>query len=251
MAPLFTIITVTYNAEHTLKRTLDSVAEQTCGLYEHIIMDGASSDSTVDIAQDHPNDKIDIYSEKDKGIYDAMNKALSRSKGDYVIFLNAGDKFHSPHTLQHYANAIMDNDYPGIVYGQTDIVDDEGRRLGPRHLRAPEMLTLKSFSQGMVVCHQAFAVLRQIARYYNLKYRYSSDYEWCIMCLQHSRSNIYLPEVVIDYLDQGVTTRNHRKSLQERFKIMCTYYGVVPTVMRHIGFLFRYLARRKSSANKQ
>lgn len=250
-APLFSIITVCYNAEGTLERTLGSVASQSCRLYEHIVKDGASSDATMDIARRMADSRTVLISERDKGIYDAMNHALSIAKGDYVIFLNAGDKFHSPDTLQHMADAILDNDYPGIVYGQTDLVDDNGTRLGPRHLSAPAILTLDSFKEGMVVCHQAFAVLRRFAPFYNLAYRYSADYEWCIRCLQHSRRNVYLPEVVVDYLSEGTTTAHHTDSLKERFRIMCTYFGTVPTVLRHAKFALRYLKRRRTAANSQ
>lgn len=251
MAPLFSIITVAFNAEATIGRTIKSVASQSCGLYEHIIMDGASTDSTLDVVREAATDKVRIFSKPDKGVYYGMNNAFDVAKGDYVIFLNAGDKFHSPDTLQALADAIMANDYPGIVYGQTDIVDDQGRYLGPRHLSAPSTLTLSSFKNGMVVCHQACAVLRRIAPFFNTRHRFSADYEWLIICLQHSRQNVFVDKTIVDYLSEGVTTRNHRKSLIERFRIMCTYYGVATAIGRHIMFLPRYLKRRKSAPNRQ
>lgn len=245
MTPLFSIITVTYNAADTIRPTLESVRSQTCRLFEHIIIDGASTDDTLDIVgkSDIPN--LIVKSEPDNGLYDAMNKGLAQAKGDYVIFLNAGDRFHSPATLQIIADTIMDNDYPGVVYGQTDIVDAQGRRIGNRHLRAPENLTLESFADGMVVCHQAFVALRRIVSSYNLKYRFSADYEWCVKCLQHSHRNAYTGGVIIDYLNEGVTTANRRKSLKERFEIMCRYYGTAATVKRHLGFIMRFLRRRR------
>ncbi len=249
--PLFSIITPTYNAAHTIKRTLDSVASQTCSLYEHLIIDGKSTDDTINIVRGCDSDKVISVSEKDQGIYDAMNKGICMAKGKYLIFLNAGDKFHSSDTLQHYADAIMKNESPGIVYGQTCIVDDDGNYIGPRHLEAPDILTLKSFANGMVVCHQAMAVLRKIVMLYNLKYKYSSDYEWTIICLQHSKLNVGLKEVTIDYLSEGATTAHHKESLKERFKIMCTYYGTIPTLFRHLKFAVRYLARRGHATNVQ
>jgi len=246
MNPLFSIITVTYNAAHTVGRTLESVASQTCTLYEHIVVDGASSDGTPGIVSAAPaGGRRRMVSEPDRGLYDAMNKGLGLASGDYLIFLNAGDKFHSPDTLQLLADKIMNADYPGIVYGQTDLVDDSGRRLGPRHLTAPERLTYADFARGMLVCHQAFVVLRRIAPRYSVRYRFSADYDWCVRCLQHSRRNVYAGAVLIDYLSEGLTTANHRASLMERFRIMCRYYGVLPTVWRHIGFFFRNLRRRK------
>ena len=251
MAPLFSIITVTYNAAGTIRPTLESVGSQTCTLYEHIIADGRSTDATLGIIDSMPDPRRRVTSRPDDGIYDAMNRAISEARGDYLIFLNAGDRLHSPDTLARYADAIMANDYPGIVYGQTVLVDAQGRTLGPRHLRAPERLTRESFADGMVVCHQAMAVLRRIAPFYNLKYRYSADYEWAIICLQHSRSNICLPCTVADYLSEGTTTAHFRESLLERFRIMATYYGLIPTILRHIRFAWRYLRRRRSSANIQ
>ncbi|MCM1451609.1 MAG: glycosyltransferase [Clostridium sp.] len=251
MTPLFSIITVTFNAAHTIERTVRSVASQTCDLYEHIIMDGASSDDTLKLAAAAGNEKMRIFSKKDNGVYYGMNNGLDVAKGDYVIFLNAGDKFHSRDTLQKMADAIMANDYPGIVYGQTDIVDDSGAFLGPRHLTAPAHLTLDSFKRGMVVCHQACAVLRRITGYFNVNYLFSADYEWMIICLQHSRHNVYVGDVLIDYLSEGVTTSNHKKSLIERFGIMCKYYGTIPTICRHLAFIPRYLKRRSSAPNRQ
>lgn len=234
MQPLFSIITVTYNASETIKATLDSVNEQTCRLYEYIVIDGLSTDDTVSIVKDAKINNCTLVSERDRGLYDAMNKGLGLANGDYVMFLNAGDAFHTRYTLEHFANAIMDNDYPGIVYGQTDIVNAKRERIGARHFSAPEILTLESFNNGMAVCHQAFIVLRKLTNNYNTKFRYSADYEWCIRCLQRSQRNHYINEVVIDYLNEGVTTRNHWKSLWERFNIMTYYYGFFPTLLRHI-----------------
>lgn len=244
MNPLFSIVTITYNAETTLPATFASVAEQDFKFFEYIVIDGASNDRTVELARNADIPGMKIVSEPDKGLYDAMNKGLGMATGDYVVFLNAGDAFHSPRTLSKVAEVILDNDYPGIVYGQTDLVDATRKRIAPRHLSAPAILTLDSFKTGMVVCHQAFFVLRKIAGNFDLKYRFSADYEWCIRCLQRSHRNMYVDSVVIDYLSEGLTTNNRVKSLNERFDIMCKYYGTLPTVMRHFGFAVRALRRK-------
>lgn len=238
--PLISIITVTYNAAKTVGVTMRSVASQTFHDYEHLVVDGVSKDGTLDIARSLLTPLTVIESSPDRGIYDAMNKGLGMALGEYVIFLNAGDKFHSEKTLQLIADTIRNNDFPGVVYGQTDMVDGEGRYLGPRHLTAPETLTLRSFATGMKVCHQAFVALRRIAPLYDTGWRFSADYEWCIRILQHSRRNVYTGATLIDYLSEGITTRNRRASLKERFRIMCHYYGTVPTVLRHIGFIPRF-----------
>lgn len=243
--PLISVITVTYNAAATLPATLASVRAQDFAFFEHIIVDGASTDATLAIANEGAPAWQRIHSSPDQGLYDAMNRGLDMARGDYVMFLNAGDTLHAGDTLRQIADIIMANDFPGVVYGQTDIVDARRRRVADRHLRAPEHLTLKSFSEGMVVCHQAFVTLKRITAPFDLRYRFSADYDWCIRVLQHSRHNILLPGVMVDYLAEGVTTKNRRASLVERFKIMCCYYGVMPTLWRHIKFIPRFLKRRK------
>lgn len=243
---LISIITVTYNASETVAKTMQSVASQSFSLYEHIIIDGASTDETLEIVKKHSTPRTLVFSEPDKGLYDAMNKGLDRAKGEYVIFLNAGDAFASTDTLSRVADAAKrDNtDTPDIIYGQTELVDASGNVIGPRHLIAPDNLDFNSFKKGMLVCHQAFMVKRSIAPHYNTHYRFSADYEWCLRCLKIARRNVYLGcDPVIHYLNEGMTTRNHKASLKERFKIMCKYYGTLPTIFRHIGFAFRQLKR--------
>lgn len=243
--PLFSVITVTYNAAATIARTLASVKAQSHKFMEYIVVDGASADNTLELVKEAGIPNTRIVSEPDNGLYDAMNKGRDMAEGDYLIFLNAGDAFHSPDIIEKLAVAALDNDFPGIIYGQTDIVDNAGRRLAGRHLEAPASLSLDSFKDGMVVCHQAFIALKKISSKFDTKYRFSADYEWCIRCLQHSRHNVYLDEVLIDYLAEGVSTKNRRASLKERFKIMSFYYGFWPTVIRHARFIPRFLRRRR------
>ena len=139
-APLFSVITVTYNAEDTLPATLASVRSQTFGSFEHIIVDGASRDRTIALAQENAPACQILVSGPDRGLYDAMNKGLGMARGEYVVFLNAGDTFHSSSTLADVADAVMANDFPGVVYGQTDLVaagDPTWRRRTPPHRRTP------------------------------------------------------------------------------------------------------------------
>lgn len=244
--PFLSIITVCFNAEATIEPTLRSVAEQSFRDFEHIIQDGASSDGTLRLVEQFGNDHTRLESKPDKGLYYAMNEALDRATGRYVVFLNAGDTFHSPDTLRLIHDAVesaADRD-PGVIYGQTLLVDADRKVIGPRHLTAPEHLSFRSFANGMVVCHQAFFALRELAPHFDTSYRFSADYDWCIKILQKSKCNLYLPDYLIDYLHEGVTTANHKKSLRERFNIMCHYYGTIPTVANHVRFLFRHLARK-------
>ena len=228
-----------------------SIAEQTCRDFEHIVIDGKSKDRTVSIATAMSSDNCKIISEPDSGLYDAMNKGIRNASGKYLIFLNAGDSFHSSNTLQTIADAIFDSGYGDIIYGQTQLVDADRKRIADRHLTAPERLTVNSFSKGMLVCHQAFVAKREIVEPYDLTYRFSADYDWCIRCLQKSTSNIYIPEILIDYLNEGVTTANLKASLKERFRIMRKYYGLPLTLFRHVGFIPRALWRKLKYNSKQ
>ena len=250
------IITVTYNASATLQRTLDSVAAQTAPeLIEHIIIDGASTDGTLDIIDDYRQHNGERYpiivkSEPDRGLYDAMNKAIDMAHGDYLCFLNAGDKFHAPSTLADtfgsdspLINISQDKSAVGVIYGDTNIVDNDGRYLRPRHLLPPEHLTSKSFKRGMLVCHQSFYARRTLCPHYNLSYRFSADVDWCIRVLKAGEiagmTNYYTHSVLTDYLDEGMTTRNHRASLIERFNVMRHHYGLLSTIWNHVTFIFR------------
>lgn len=241
----FTLITVTYNAEATIERTLQSVAAQTYPHIEHLIIDGASKDKTVEIARRYPH--AIVHSEPDHGLYDAMNKGLRLAKGDFLCFLNAGDKLHDKDTLAKIA-ATSDGSSVGVLYGDTHIVDNEGHFLRNRRLTPPEHLTWHSFKEGMLVCHQAFYINRQIALPYDLTYRFSADFDWCIRCMKEGEkrgmTNLYIKEPLADYLSEGMTTANHKASLKERFRIMAKHYGLFTAITQHIWFIFRALIKK-------
>ena len=254
----FTVVTITYNAETVLQRTLQSVLRQTYGGVEHLIIDGASKDGTLQMAEDYKRlsdqselgHKVIIKSEPDKGIYDAMNKGLTQASGDYIVFMNAGDCFPQDDTLEQVVHRcrLMESpsdELPAVLYGLTDIVDGEGKFLYHRRLQPPAQLSWRSFRQGMLVCHQAFYARTDIAKnlQYDTRYRFSADVDWCIRVMREAgRMNLPLVPVGIvtaNYLEEGQTTQNHRASLIERFRVMCRHYGFFQTVALHFWFLVR------------
>lgn len=252
----FTIATVTFNAEAFIDRTIKSVEEQDYPYVEHLIVDGASKDATCDKVMAYKKrntllearHNVSFLSEPDEGLYDAMNKALKRMTGHYILFLNAGDQFSSSSVLSQLAQQIHtfnSDNWPAVVYGHTDIVDDDGIFIAHRRLSPPEKLNWKKFKYGMLVCHQAFMVRGDIAKLhpYDLKYKYSSDYDWCIRIMKYAKSkksvlwNAHL--IIANFLQGGLTTKQHKKSLFERFSIMCNYYGFITTFLLHFWFLIR------------
>lgn len=245
-AHLISIVTITYNAANEIRPTLSSIRRQNFKDFEHLIIDGASTDDTLSIAHSEASENMRILSERDNGLYDAMNKGLRLARGKYVIFLNAGDAFHDSSTLDDYAKAaLLDYD---IIYGDTIVVDSNRNFISKRHLSAPGKLTFKSFSHGMLICHQAFMVKRELAPEYNTNYRFSADYDWTIKCLKAGNPDKFynLNKVTIDYLTNGLTDKNHKKSLLERFQIMGLHYGFTVALSRHITFIPRAIIRKFS-----
>ena len=256
---VFSIITCTYNAESVLQRTLDSVLEQTYSHVEHIIVDGASTDATLNMVEAYRQKsdaedwchEVRVKSEPDRGLYDAMNKGIQRATGQYVLFLNAGDTFPSADTLELVAESVGEGEEPpAVLYGDTDVVDDDGRFLRHRRLSPPRRLTWRSFMKGMLVCHQAFYARTDLAKVtpYDLHYRFSADVDWCIRIMRLARRR-RLPmrnvgAVVVNFLDGGMTTTNHRASLKERFHVMAHHYGFVPTVLMHAWFVVRSVFKK-------
>lgn len=249
----FSIVTITYNAARVLKPTTDSVLMQSYADVEHLIIDGASADDTLKMAEVYKKTsdeagnghEVRILSEPDKGIYDAMQKGLDMATGDYICFLNAGDRLPDPDTLLMIADKIDLDHKPGVIYGETDVVDESGAFLYHRRLAAPERLSWKSFRQGMLVCHQAFYAQTAIAKEtpYNQRYRYSADVDWCIRVMKEAEKRklplVNTHAVVAHYLEEGQTTLHHRASLKERFDVMRHHYGLFSTIFMHLWFVVR------------
>ena len=263
-----TLITCTYNAQTVLQRTLDSVISQDYPNIEHLIIDGRSTDDTLRMAEQysietnerHCGHNVIIVSEHDDGLYDAMNKGLQMASGEYLCFLNAGDTLPDTTTIRTIAQQLAPKQITpeqpapqqftpgrtyGVVYGETDVVDDNGTFLYHRHHHAPETLTWRSFQRGMLVCHQAFYANTRIARQtpYDLRYRLSADVDWCIRVMKKAESeglrNLNTHRVLVNYLAGGMSIKNHRASLIERFRIMASHYGLPTTILQHIRFLLK------------
>jgi len=238
---MVSIITITYNAEKWLETTIRSVLAQTCTDYEYLIIDGASKDNTVAIAERYCSEfqgRMHIYSEPDKGLYYAMNKGLALAHGDFVWFMNAGDQIFSPDSLKNITNLISNN--VDIIYGKAYIVNENGEYLSEHHKKTPSHLTRWSLLNGLVVSHQAILVRRSIAPDFNTEYRISADYDWVVNCVCKSRKNIYLDDYLCKFMAGGVSNKQKKRSLMERFTIMRKHYGIVLTLLAHLLIVIKY-----------
>ncbi len=245
--PLFSIITVTWNAEAVLEKTIQSIISQTAFKHiEYIIVDGGSKDRTTDIIRQYEGSIAKWVSERDNGLYDAMNKAIGMASGDYVWFINAGDEIYAKDTVEELLKNNPAN--ADIYYGETEEMTEEGNLIGMRRLEAPEVLTYKSFKRGMLVCHQSIIVKRSIAGNYNLDYRISADQDWVISALKKSKVIANTHQILSRFAKGGLSGKNIKKALLERFNIHVKHYGMISTVLNHIPIainFFWYLARNR------
>lgn len=237
--PVVSIITITYNAASTLERTIESVERQDYPAIEYIVVDGASTDGTMEIVGRHASRVGKYVSEPDGGLYYAMNKGLGMATGDYVWFLNAGDELYEPTTVSEtMGKGDAETD---ILYGDTTITRMDGSEVGPRRLSPPKTLSRDSFRDGMLVCHQSFVARRTLCPEYDTRYRLSADFDWCVKVIERSRKSVNTGMTMVRFLDGGVTKHNLGRALGERFEIMAHHYGWLPTVARHVPIATRFL----------
>lgn len=233
--PKLSVITVVYNNVRDIERTMLSVLGQTYNNIEYIIIDGLSNDGTLQVIEKYKNRISRFISEKDKGIYDAMNKGLAIATGDYVIFMNSGDEFYDAETV---AAVFATTDDADIYYGETEMIADDGQSLGQRRHKAPAKFTWKGFKYGMSISHQAIYIRRALTEPYDSKYQLSADIDWIIRAAKKAKKIVNANRYVAKYLVGGMSKKRHRQSLQERFDIMKQNYGLIPTILNHIVIAF-------------
>ncbi len=228
--PKLSVITIVYNNVKDIERTMLSVLNQTYSNIEYIVIDGASTDGTVEKINNYKNRLAIFISEQDHGIYDAMNKGLTLATGDYILFMNSGDEIYAPETVAEVFAAAPSGD---IYYGETEMYDQNWKSLGQRRHRAPEHFDWHSFKFGMNVSHQAIYIKRSLTTPFDLKYKYSSDIDWIIKAAKKSSNIVNTHHYVAKYLVGGISKKKHLESLRERFQILSHYYGFIPTVINH------------------
>lgn len=197
----FSIIIPAYNSAKTISETLNSILNQTYQDFEVLVMDGNSSDNTIEIVKKHQTNssKLDFVSEKDNGVYDAMNKGIKLAKGDYLYFMGSDDVFLDFSTLQNVFNAISGED---IVYGNVKFKHSGKIHSGKSSLD-------KLLYDGVSICHQALFYKKSVFETigdYNEKYFIHADHEFNIRCFEYDNFKIkYINQVIAIFNEQGLS----------------------------------------------
>jgi glycosyltransferase involved in cell wall biosynthesis len=247
--PLFSIITVTFNAERTLESTIKSIFRQTYTNFEFIIVDGKSTDGTVEVIKKHKTGITKWISEPDQGLYDAMNKGMQLATGDYIWFMNAGDEIYGSDTLELISAMNTGED---IYYGEMMLVDANGKEIGLRSKmtsqKLPAKLNWKSMRKGMAVGHQSFIIKKSAAPEFDITYRFSADIDWIIKCLRNSKTVVntglilskFLSNQVLGKFHAGGESKKHLyNSLKERFQIHRKHFGLITTTFFHLYIILK------------
>lgn len=198
-----TVITVCCNAKNRVGETIKSVCNQTYHDIEYLIVDGASTDGTEEILSEYSKyPDIKIYSEKDFGIYNAMNRGIARASGDFIIFINAGDSFYKNDVVEK-AVTFMEKNRDAIYYGNVAV-----KIMANERILDEEEDIKKGLSTGWMPCHQAvFAPTYSLRNhYFNEHYQIRADYEWLVYCVCNNIECIRLPFVVCNYDKSGVSS---------------------------------------------
>ncbi len=249
----FSIVTVVYNGQTVLEKTIQSVLAQTYPFIEYIIVDGGSKDDTLKIIHKYDARINKWISEPDRGIYDAMNKGIKMATGDFILFLNAGDRLYDPATLEKIAAQIKpDTD---VAYGETMLVDDRNVELGTRSeltpQKLPKRLNWQSMRFGMVVCHQSFLMKNKPTPPMYMLDNLCSDIDWVIECLKRSKNVVDAQTIISAYLVGGVSKVRYRQSMKDRFEILSKHFGTLNNLFDHLLIAARLLGFKIKRANKR
>lgn len=227
--PLITIITIVYNDLKGLKKTMKSIKEQAFTNFEYIVIDGRSNDGSSDYIKEKEAD-IDYWvSEKDEGIADAFNKGITRAKGDWILFLNAGDYFYSNQILQDVEASLILNSGADVVFGKIALVNEEGDLIsthGRPYFR-------KTFEREMTIPHQAAFHNRSLFEKYGLfelSYKYCMDYE--LLLRVKNPDFVFVDMLIAKMLMGGVSQQSPKEVYKEFNKVKKLHLNTSDTKLK-------------------
>ncbi|WP_109832824.1 glycosyltransferase family 2 protein [Reichenbachiella versicolor] len=220
------VITVVYNGADVIEKTIQSVLSQSFQNLEYIVVDGASNDGTLEVLSKYSDSISKFISEKDSGIYNAMNKGIVLSSGDYLLFLNAGDIFYSDQSLEKLIS-VANNHQWDFIYGKA-VLEDETSGI---ELEFGKELVPQELNKKMPICHQAIlyhdTAFQEIGNY-DEQLRIKSDHEWLVRYfhLKNQDTNYqFVDEFVVRYDMIGFSVMNKDVSLREHWEIAKKYFS--------------------------
>ena len=204
----YSIITINYNNKEGLEHTIQSVIVQTFKDFEYIIIDGDSTDGSIDVIKRYA-DHINYWvSEKDKGVYNAMNKGIAKAKGDYMVFMNSGDCFHSADVLDAFKDVQEDIVCGNVFKGDSTIPSGHHK----------STISLVDLMRGSLP-HQAMFIKRELMKKhpYDESYKILSDWKFCIQALVFDNCTFRNSDVIVaDYDTSGISTNSNGLLAKER-----------------------------------
>ena len=236
--PLVSIITIVLNNNKTLKQTIESVLEQTYENIEYIVIDGGSTDGTLDILRKY-DDKISYWqSEPDKGVSDAFNKGVAASKGDIIGLINSDD-WLSVDQIEQGVNALNKTS-ADFVFG--DIIFHNSSGIPKFRIHGNPYYADKISSKMPDLCHPTVLVRRNAYErvgLFDINYHYAMDYEWLLRLHKHGGIGLYFKEIIAHMRLLGLSDRFYTKAYQE-VRDIAVYYGQ-PRWLAHYLYIFRVI----------
>lgn len=212
--PRISVITIVRNGQPFIQETIRSVLEQSYQAIEYIVIDGDSTDGTIDVIKSHEAGITKWISEKDEGIADAFNKGLSLATGDYILFLNSDDALASPNVLNDMAGKIVENGFPALIYGDCDVLDRGSDKV---LYRAIIKLSSDGLRRGQMLPHPSLFANRSYFEKYGVfdaQFRIAMDYEWLLRGGLKERI-VHVPLLVTNVRTGGISTLDQSRVLGE------------------------------------
>ena len=223
----FSIITICFNEEKRIRKTLESVYGQSSHDYEHIIIDGKSTDNTLKYIDDcnkfYKEGQLKLYSEKDQGIYDAMNKGVRYANGDYICFMNAGDCFYDQNVLKEVEERINISFEYDVFYGKTVVIYPNGAQRLQIEYDSEKSFIDNVNSGSLMPCHQAIFAKKKCFENnrFDLKYKLRAEVKWFLQCQLNKMLMKGIECLICKYEYSGASYRTEavKTSEKELFEI--------------------------------
>jgi len=220
--PFFSIITATYNSEKNILSCLNSLASQSITDFEHIVIDGLSKDKTIEVINNNPLPQQKIVSERDSGIYDALNKGINQAEGEFIVFLHSDDEFYESSTLQRIHDFLITNKCDGLWGNLVYVRKNDGKVI--RKWRDNKF---RSLYLGWMPPHPTLIIKKEIYNeigIFNTQFKIAGDYEFCVRLFKHGGFKIkYLDIYLVKMYTGGVSNKNFRsimKKIKEDIRVI-------------------------------